>query len=316
MKQTKKLSTALLEKLAAAAAALLLLASTLLSVHQVVSFQKAGGTIVCSSLQIQVDLSKQEYTTLVQCLPAQRSFTDQYHSFAVNYAQFNPNSPQNLLYTDGKRIINEQTLLYPPDGTEKVPGILTSPRAIPDSGDLSFVVDNQLYIFPQGSAQAEPAANLSPEDGYFTASDWLDSKTLLFMRYKEGHPADSIASYDRTTGRISTYIENACNPSLSLNRRYLAYTSNGRTILRDLSTGRERSRKIPDIGRLATMVPSNDGTYLAFLSQPAQDKSVLFPEESTAGRLIICNMQTGRRRVVSGGVMPQVLSWSSEEALT
>lgn len=100
-------------------------------------------------------------------------------------------------------------------------------------------------------------------DSGYLYYDWLDSNRILFTAQDE-QKSPNIMSFNLMNHQLDEYKSNASNPSLSYNKKYIAYQQSTETnvVHIDSIAGDDRSMIRVDTQGVLPYKPSPDGKYL------------------------------------------------------
>ena len=134
------------------------------------------------------------------------------------------------------------------------------PKSIPGRHAISFIEEGELKVYDRDTGSLTSIASL---DSGYLYYDWLDSNRVLFTAQDE-QKSPHIMSFNLTNHQLDEYKSNASNPSLSYNKKYIAYQQSNETnvVHIDSITGNDHSTIQVDTQGVLPYKPSPDGKYL------------------------------------------------------
>ena len=216
------------------------------------------------------------------------------------FPQYNVNNSEHLIaVTDegsGQSIYEVTSSMY--DNTQNnllySDDDLSHPKFVPGKNAISYIKNSdELYYYDLGTGSHLLVGFIN----VFSQYDWLNSSTVL---YTDKQNDLNIMAYDIENDEKYIYKENAIDPSLSINKDFLAYKSaDERNIvyLENLVTNEVASVNIGE--RFASSYkPSPDGKYILVVTTKNSESDV-----------VIYNIETGNSRTVIESYFPSVVDW-------
>lgn len=189
---------------------------------------------------------------------------------------------------------------------------ISRPRLSPNGQNLCFVRGATLYLYQKEGGETPLFSEEDIGSLDWDSTDWLDDTSLLLEQYTHTSQTDFITSlvrYDIETGVCTTLVEQACFPSISYNRDFLAYRLQNDTstaCVRNLKTGETRQFHDPRL-TIQSLKPSPDGNYLAVnaeLTPPPGEMSSYRDR-----RFQIIHLDSGRRKRIWQPILYGLLDW-------
>ncbi|UHA72201.1 hypothetical protein [Paenibacillus sp. 481] len=217
--------------------------------------------------------------------------------------QYNVNNPDQLIAViDNQRNSNIQDVyaIWDDNGSytrrqhlysgEKV----TYPKFVPSRNAISFITNNQLAYYNLDSKQLTLITNI--ESPYY---DWLDSNTVLYT--DDSNPAHSnIGAYNIVNHNKYVYKRNAAHPSLSFNKKFLAYQLFNAKNIVHIESLSENNR---------TSIQVTDRTFWPFKPSPDGDYLLANMHKSSSTDLVIIDTHTNQIKTISPSTFAEYLDW-------
>ncbi|MGF7397473.1 hypothetical protein [Thermoanaerobacterium thermosaccharolyticum] len=168
------------------------------------------------------------------------------------------------------------------------------PKFVPDKNAISFTQKDKLTYYDLDTKKSIVIAKLLLP-GY----DWLDSDTVLFTDVDNSESLN-IMAYKISNNKTYVFKKDAAYPSLSYNKKFLAYhRGNVRNVvyIEEINGSHRKSVRVNSIG-LLPYKPSSDGNYLIGAMYYAGHADV-----------VIINVTNNKIRKIFPGIFPSILDW-------
>ena len=174
---------------------------------------------------------------------------------------------------------------------------IENPKFVPNKDDISFIEDNKLVYYCIDKKEYSIIAPVA-----YPEYDWLDSDTVL-LTHESSQNKTNIYAYNTSEKKMSLYKENAANPAISYNRKYLAYqlpVNRDTVYVEDLSNNKINKIQVKNKGILP-FKPSNDGKYML---------CVMY--ELSKADVVIINISNSKIKKIISNVFPSSIDWKYE----